>query len=226
MDQSLLLQLLRVSPSCLFLSAACVRACVCVGPWIGGCTGYANYTFFYNFLFWLEVGCLYLVALTLPLIAWPTEEQFVAMYTKRPEGRLFAMHEAPVFFILMLTAAASIAVGAMLALHTYLLVTNQTTIEMYANGRQKARAQRRGDPWWNPYDLGWRRNITATLGSVDGGGGRGGGHGGSTTWLWCSLFPKPLGLARLEGDGTQFELNPKMSVDYYSTTRGQAATTV
>ena len=111
------------------------------GPWIGGCTGWANYTYFYNFLLFLEIGCFYLVALTLPLIAWPTEDQFVVMYTKHPEN-LFLRHEAPVFFILVLTGAASIAVGAMLGLHTYFLLTNQTTIEMYHNGKMKAKAKR------------------------------------------------------------------------------------
>lgn len=118
--------------------------------------GYYNYRYFYAFLFWLDVGCMYLVCCTLPLIAWPDEDQFVRLYELLDSSnesdnwlltwwRPFSRHEAPIFFILVLTAAAFVAVGGMLAMHTYLVLTNQTTIEWYHNGRMQKRAQRRGE---------------------------------------------------------------------------------
>lgn len=135
------------------------------------------------------------------------------MYEKHPQA-YFLRHEGPIFFILVLTSAASIAVGFMLTLHTYLVLTNQTTIEMYHNAKKQKQAKRRGDDWYNIYDLGFRRNWLSIIGSLRGG------------WLIGGLFPNPIGCGRLDGNGTQFEFNPKMSKDYYSLTRGEVVVTV
>lgn len=51
--------------------------------------------------------------------------------------------------------------------------------------------------WSNPYDLGLRRNLHATL--------------GASRWLVGVLCPQPFGVARLEGDGTRFQLNPRLA---------------
>ena len=112
--------------------------------------GFNNYRYFYNFLFWLWVGCLFLMCCTAPLILWPSGAQFDFLYGKdalsaRGQQPAARDHEGLIFFTLVLTAAASVAVGLLLALHTYLTLTNQTTIEMYANNKKKAQAKRRGE---------------------------------------------------------------------------------
>lgn len=100
--------------------------------------------YFYNFLVWLWLGCLFLMSVTLPLIAFPTEAQQSFLYGRGADG-LPTSHEGLIFFVLVLTAAAACAVGALLALHSFLVLTNQTTIEMYSNGKKKAQARRRGE---------------------------------------------------------------------------------
>ena len=103
-----------------------------------------SFRYFYNFLVWLWLGCLFLMSVTLPLIAFPTEAQQSFLYARGSDGMMSA-HEGLIFFVLVLTAAAACAVGALLALHSYLVLTNQTTIEMYANGKKRAQARRRGE---------------------------------------------------------------------------------
>ena len=103
-----------------------------------------SFRYFYNFLVWLWIGCLFLMSVTLPLIAFPTDAQQSFLYARGEDGMMSA-HEGLIFFVLVLTAAAACAVGALLALHSYLVLTNQTTIEMYANGKKKAQARRRGE---------------------------------------------------------------------------------
>jgi hypothetical protein len=178
-------------------------------PWIGGCVGYNNYCYFYNFLFWLEIGCFYLVLVTFPLISYPTDQQFMAMY-KRAQGEIHPpSHESYIFCILVLTASAGIAVGALLSLHSYLIITNQTTIELYSNGKKRKQAKRRGDsPFLNPYDL---NTIGNNIRSMIGGG----------KYIFYSFFPGIAGCGRMQGNGLNFALNPNCGgsssgiVEYY-----------
>ena len=67
--------------------------------------------------------------------------------------------------------------------------------------------------WFNIYDLGLRANCFSILGNF-------------RQFLPAVFFPQPFGLARLEGNGVQYELNASMGKDYYSTTRGEVIMTV
>ncbi|KAI9013197.1 hypothetical protein BC832DRAFT_284510 [Gaertneriomyces semiglobifer] len=52
-----------------------------------------------------------------------------------------------------------LAVGGMTVWQTYLIATAQTTIEYYGNSVEKTIAKRRGDVFFNEYDLGTSRNF-------------------------------------------------------------------
>ena len=52
----------------------------------------------------------------------------------------------------------------LLSLHTYLLASGQSTIELYANCRR----WRDGQPQRRPFDRGWRANVAARLCGADG----------------------------------------------------------
>lgn len=63
-----------------------------------------------------------------------------------------------------ITFALFIAVGFLLATHIYLIITNQTTIEVYENYEWKSDALEHGEVFKNPYDKGWRKNLRRIFG--------------------------------------------------------------
>lgn len=168
-------------------------------------------SYFYNFLFWLWCGCLFLIALTLKPVFAPSDFMYAVLYT--PVDGVAPSHEALIFFTLVLTSAAACAVGALLTLHTYLVLTNQTTIEMYANRKAAAKAKRRGEAWSNPYDLGPKRNWLSVLGA-----------GpllceAKAPWMCWSFCSRPLGFARLSGNGLHYETHSLSSAAFYAQER-------
>ncbi len=72
-------------------------------------------------------------------------------------------HELFITLGFVLCLAAGIALGLMGALHFYLVLTNQTTIELYLNRRARMANAAKGDHWWNPYDLGKERNFLSVF---------------------------------------------------------------
>lgn len=174
----------------------------------------------------------------------PTHEQYNFLYGELARSRrasgiepLLAEHDLLLFFTLALTGSAVLAVGGMWGLHTYFIVTNQTTIEFSANRTASNRAKRRGEKWYNPYDLGsWKRNWIAILGagpiislwpfqndrtnssSITGSSGM---TITRTPWMCWSLCSKPFGMATLYGNGLNFELNPLIAASFYLNERGE-----
>ena len=78
--------------------------------------------------------------------------------------------------------------------HTYLVATNQTTIEFYSNRMDAADARRRGERWVNPYSVGLRDNFEQVFGMSR----------NVFSWLLPSRKPPP-------GDGMDFPLAPELS---------------
>ncbi len=93
-----------------------------------------------------------------------------------------------VFLTFVLSSAAFLFVGGFWLFHTYLLLTNQTTIEYYGNGRLERIAQSKGENWTNPFDLGWQENFRQTFGCS------------ITSFRWLLPGLRPL------GDGTRFPM--------------------
>merc|ERR1712048_1067214 len=64
----------------------------------------------------------------------------------------------------LLCACVLLATALLSGLHTFLVLTNQTTIELHTNMRERHAAKRAGEVWRNPYDLGRRRNFQEVFG--------------------------------------------------------------
>jgi len=58
----------------------------------------------------------------------------------------------------LLAGGTSLAIGGMLAWHTYLVLTAQGTVEFYSNKMRAWESRKRGAAWANVYHLGWARN--------------------------------------------------------------------
>ena len=165
-------------------------------PWVGSCSGYHNYRFFYLFVVYLAVECWYISTLACYVVLgqrYRTDSQAWSgkAFSMSEHQRLMYFeenHRRWSVFVLVLTGAVAIALTCLGGFHTYLIVTNQTNVEFIANYKQRKLAKKRGEVFTNVYDLGWVENIQETLGY-----GR---------WLFVSFTP----LAQLRSDdGAQFK---------------------
>ena len=155
-------------------------------PWIANCVGYRNYRHFYLFMLYLWWGCVYIVGLIVPTIIAPQP------------GHHSSISDTPLFLSLVVAFAGWAGLTGMLGLHTWLVVTNQTTLEFYVNGRRKEEKRKRGaGEYRNVYDLGVRRNIEGMLGK-----GR---------WLLSCLVPFA---AQMPGNGLWFETRQLSDADF------------
>mmetsp|Transcript_32204 Transcript_32204/g.82061 ORF Transcript_32204/g.82061 Transcript_32204/m.82061 type:complete len:118 (+) Transcript_32204:98-451(+) len=94
-------------------------------------------------------------------------------------------------FTFMLSLSVLLALSLFVGWHAYLVATNQTTIEFYANRLDAMEARQAGEVWRNPYTLGMRANFEQVFGLSR--------H--RFSWLLPSLKAPP-------GDGMEFPTNP------------------
>lgn len=97
-------------------------------PWVGGCVGARNHKFFHHFLLWVTALEIYVVVSIAVLFARgaqsrPGYQQWTI------DGFVISLFPICLFFFLF--------TFSLLVTHTWLMVTNQTTIEHLAVGRTK-----------------------------------------------------------------------------------------
>lgn len=145
-------------------------------PWMSGCIGFHNYRFFFLFLLYLWLGCIYAAAMsTIPLLRSLNE----------PNGE----PSTAVLFTFIMSAAILIALTVLLVWHVYLVATSQSTIDFYSNRQSRREARREGKVWANTFDMGVRQNFKNVF-EVEG------------PW-WCLLMVLPRA-SPLKGNGIHF----------------------
>ncbi|PRP82291.1 hypothetical protein PROFUN_10363 [Planoprotostelium fungivorum] len=118
-------------------------------PWVGRCVGMHNHKFFFLFMFYLWLACVWVFPLSLyplymaDITAWWGDEITI---------------QTSMLLAFGLTLSISAALGGLMFWHLYLIGTNQTTIEFYYNNQMKKIYKGRGQVYQNEYDLGWRKN--------------------------------------------------------------------
>ena len=85
-------------------------------PWVGNCVGIHNHKYFLNFLFNAMAGCL-TVAITM-IYTYCTES--LRKFDKNTNNSV----------VIMLSSALVFSLSGLLGLHSYLIVTNKSTLEM------------------------------------------------------------------------------------------------
>lgn len=112
-------------------------------PWVGNCVGYNNHKYFYLFLLYVLNGTLFCGSNIMLSIAFGT-------IPKHQRTQEIDIHHliAGVF-----ATAVACGVGMLFVVHTYLLATNETTLEMGAYGSR------------NPFSKGdWYGNFQQLFG--------------------------------------------------------------
>ena len=128
-------------------------------PWMFNPVGYLNYRYFWLFLMWTWLGCLYCILMTVI--------PFSAINRRRPIWGITVPHQSrsSVSFIFIITTSVGCAVTLLFFWHVYLLFTAQTTIEFYGNRTRARKMRMRGEIFKNPYDLGRWRNWCQVMGT-------------------------------------------------------------
>lgn len=137
-------------------------------PWMNNAVGYYNFRYFYLFLLYIFFGAFY--ASVVFAVCYKTdayELRSTKLYWMRRYIGSSMSNEQVLMYAIALCIAAVISVGGLLAWHTYLLVTNQTTIEYYVNFEEAERCKELQLPFKNPFDRGWKTNIMRLASSAE-----------------------------------------------------------
>lgn len=85
-------------------------------PWVGNCVGHSNHKLFWNFLFNALCGCIIVSANML-------YEAFMVSFRKFEQNSHFTM-------TMLFSTALIMSLGGLLSMHTFILVSNNSTLEM------------------------------------------------------------------------------------------------
>lgn len=144
-------------------------------PWMNSCVGHYNHRFFFLFMAYIWLGCVYVASVSYG----PYHERKTLRYQLRKENRMadfqselvargMPLNASQLSFAFVLTMAVVFALGLLLFWHVFLVSTSQTTIEFYTNMMRKRNARQEGRVWKNPYFHGYYKNWRLFMGLRNG----------------------------------------------------------
>ena len=150
-------------------------------PALGRCVGRDNYCFYFRFIWYAVIGCAFTFCSCAYLLSFP-------------EWKFPSDHEQTSLLTAAVSVALAASVGILAIAHIALVITGQTTIEVYENWEARSIAHARDIPlpahWGRlcgPFNKGFQQNFQDALGVPP-----------SANWPWWSviLCPFPRGRAR------------------------------
>lgn len=141
-------------------------------PWINNCVGHYNYKYFYLFILY-----------SLLTLTWVVATMFLNFLNSMASDDVLEVGTESFFISItwMFCMLFSVALGGFVTFHTYLLLSNYSTIELV-----EKKGAVRGNTYIHPWDNGRERNIKDCL--------------GEHTWLW--MIPARIGM---RGNGCRFK---------------------
>ncbi|CDS05482.1 hypothetical protein LRAMOSA08010 [Lichtheimia ramosa] len=151
-------------------------------PWVNNCVGFFNYKFFYLFILYASLLCLYVFLTTLP----PTIDM-----VNGPMSIFGLDFNWPL--LLFISGIFGLFLLPFTIFHTRQILKNRTTIETYEKANFKMGRSRNGrvdimrNRHFNPWDLGYKQNFRQVMGN------------NPMTWF--------LPMGRPQGQGNYFPIN-------------------
>ncbi|CAA0836385.1 Probable protein S-acyltransferase 16 [Striga hermonthica] len=120
--------------------------------WMNNCVGHANYKIFFVFVLYAVISCIYSLVLLLGSVTVDSQQD--------------AEDSDQIIHVIsgLLLVPLSLALGFFLCWHIYLIVQNKTTIEYHEGVRAMWLAEKGGQLYSHPYDLGPFENLIDILG--------------------------------------------------------------
>ncbi|XP_022747746.1 probable protein S-acyltransferase 16 isoform X2 [Durio zibethinus] len=123
--------------------------------WINNCVGHANYKIFFIFVVYAVIACIYSLVL---LVGSLTND------SQNDEQQSADSFRTAYVISGLLLVPLSVALSVLLGWHIYLILQNKTTIEYHEGVRAMWLAEKGGNVYNHPYDLGAYENLTMVLG--------------------------------------------------------------
>ncbi|KAH0927616.1 hypothetical protein HID58_019872 [Brassica napus] len=123
--------------------------------WINNCVGHTNYKVFFVFVVYAVTACIYSLVLLVGSLTVDSQDEDEEM-----GSYLRTIYVVSSFVLISL----SIALGVLLVWHIYLSLQNKTTIEYHEGVRAMWLAEKGGQVYKHPYDIGAYENLTLILG--------------------------------------------------------------
>ncbi|XVE96898.1 hypothetical protein REPUB_Repub02eG0263500 [Reevesia pubescens] len=123
--------------------------------WINNCVGHANYKVFFVFVVYAVIACNYSLVL---LVGSLTND------SQNDEQQSADSFRIAYVISGLLLVPLSMALSVLLGWHIYLILQNKTTIEYHEGVRAMWLAEKGGNVYKHPYDLGAFENLTTVLG--------------------------------------------------------------
>jgi len=119
-------------------------------PWINNCVGHYNYKYFYLFIVY-----------ALLTLFWVVASSFINFMKSISSDDVLTLGSEDFFIVItwMFCMLFSVALGGFVTFHTYLLLSNYTTIELV-----EKKGAVRGQSYVHPWDNGQEKNIEDCLG--------------------------------------------------------------
>ncbi|GKV05865.1 hypothetical protein SLEP1_g17820 [Rubroshorea leprosula] len=123
--------------------------------WINNCVGHANYKIFFVFIVFAVISCIY--SLVLLVGSLTNDSQNDEQQTADSFRTVYVISG-------LLLVPLTITLSVLLGWHIYLILQNKTTIEYHEGVRAMWLAEKGGNVYKHPYDLGTYENLTMVLG--------------------------------------------------------------
>ncbi|KAJ0979527.1 hypothetical protein J5N97_015001 [Dioscorea zingiberensis] len=123
--------------------------------WINNCVGHANYKIFFVFVLYAVTACIHSMALLLGS---------AADIVHKDQQQSSASSKTTYIICGVLLFPLTLALSILLGWHVYLILQNKTTIEYHEGVRAMWLAEKAGNIYRHPYDLGVYENLSTVLG--------------------------------------------------------------